>query len=485
MEYDSYSSFGGPKTIQQLMGWYRISSAQSIASGAFPAHMRTYYNGLQDPLDSGMFQLISNSVKFIRENSGLWHALEFITPKIEVSNKKVFTSAFGQSIYNRSVLHVVNGNYDEIKMFNRVINDVAIKMETGEKPSRVWVTTPDKFFDERRTILDYTYENGYVSFTLPELEVYAVVVLEYKGEQYDPVYEPLRVVMPFPGRVELPVSNTTEFRAVKTEGITGDVAWYVNNVRGGNDQLGTIDENGRYTAPRSVTKNFSVAIKAESKERPSAYAQQALRIVSRLELPWQPDLQSPKGMDEMIPGFEMVDGRGDWRVEYIKNQLELVCAGAAEGFGNGDITETAQYPPFIVTGDQYWSDYKFSFNARRNGPALNCYNDLSGTGLGIVFRYCDSQNYYMYFIDENGGVRFVKVINGGFTVVNCGNVGSIPLDDIYTEYKVEVKGNKFYLYNYGSLISINSDNNLQRGAVGFKTSYISCNFSDISVKPLN
>lgn len=483
MDFGAPEGYGGPKAYDQFPGWYRIACAQGIAAGGFPGYMRTYYNGKQDSLDAGIFHLVANINKFMKENGELWHDLEFVTPEIEVSNSQIFTSAFGQSKQHREILHLVNGNFSKERLMTVPVENLQVTIQSDKRPSRVWTTTPDRVSTQRKRVLPYGYESGKVSFIVPEISVHTIVILEYDQKEYNPQYQPMQVVFPFPSRIDLPAGNTTHFTAVATEGIDGRLTWYVNGIEGGNAKVGFIDSRGNYTAPQAVSGNGYVVIRAQSMEESAAAAETKLRILPHIPLPWKASFTKETSWDMPVSGWEAVEGRGDWKVIRRGKELVYESANASDGYGNANRNESSLYPPFSVAGDQTWQDYSYSVTASKTGPAVYCYGNPAGTGIGIVFRYQDSKNYYQYFVDANNKVELLKVKDGIFTSLGGGQPALLPEDGLDIRYTVEVKGDCFNFYVNGDLVRMDKDSDIAAGAIGLKTSYMRCSFRDIEVKP--
>ena len=75
-----------------------------------------------------------------------------------------------------------------------------------------------------------------------------------------------------PTSVTIPVSGVKQITAKVTGSANTAVTWTVSGISGGNSTVGTIDSTGRYSAPASPPKGYSVTVKAISNADPSAAA---------------------------------------------------------------------------------------------------------------------------------------------------------------------------------------------------------------------
>ena len=62
------------------------------------------------------------------------------------------------------------------------------------------------------------------------------------------------------------------------DGATGDVTWSVDGVEGGSDEAGTIDPDGRYSAPIVPPVSGTVTVRAASTQAPAAYAEVVITV---------------------------------------------------------------------------------------------------------------------------------------------------------------------------------------------------------------
>jgi hypothetical protein len=95
---------------------------------------------------------------------------------VKNSNRKIIAFPYYQLDENRVVVHLVN--YDHQFLFDLIRPKMFVKIEI-QKPSfdinRVSMITSDLPIN---TDLDFSIEDGYVSFTVPFLKIYDVVIIE-------------------------------------------------------------------------------------------------------------------------------------------------------------------------------------------------------------------------------------------------------------------------------------------------------------------
>jgi hypothetical protein len=97
---------------------------------------------------------------------------------------------------------------------------------------------------------------------------------------------------------------------------------------------------------------------------------------------------------------------------------------------------------FAIVGSKYWSDYTLSVDI----------SSLDDDYIGLVFRYQDPQNFYLFYWQSEGSARFIKrYLNGSETVLASDAVAYDPgiwyQVDIVTEdslFKFYVDNNKIF-----------------------------------------
>ena len=87
-----------------------------------------------------------------------------------------------------------------------------------------------------------------------------------------------------PGFASVFLNKSLQFATFITGTVNTEVTWDVNGTAGGSATLGTIDENGLYTAPSTIPSPATVTITATSKEDTSASDSALLTIISGVRI---------------------------------------------------------------------------------------------------------------------------------------------------------------------------------------------------------
>lgn len=485
VDYATPTIFWGPHNFADWPTFLRITSAQVIASGGFPAEGRSLYNAL-DGFEIGVFTIQSNLAAFLRDNGELWHGLTWITPDtLTTSVTGVWTSAFSQP--GRVIVHLVNGNYDNATGVMAAQQDFMATVSLPRRPTSVLLVTPDATGAARRQELTWHYSGGTATISVPELNYHDVIVIG-QGQPYDPPVTPMRVVFPFPTPPSVPTGNQVHLVAVPTQGMTQAVTWSVNGIPGGSQQVGTIDPAGNYSAPGAIPPGGSVTITAASQTGQAVSASLALRITSPVALPWTAPSSADgraltaTDLDHAIPeGWQIVDGRGDWNLTGSAGHLVIANTNLSEGERQSN---TIGYPALLVGGDQAWADYTYSVTITPTAQPLVWYGDpqyTSDTSVGVVARFASAQNYYEYRLCADGMARLYSTLAGVLQQVGQAVPAPFPVPGAETNVTVQAQGSTLALFVNGQLIRQDQSTALLAGSVGLTTSLTQNDFSDISV----
>ncbi|HEX3803416.1 MAG TPA: hypothetical protein VHV75_11305 [Solirubrobacteraceae bacterium] len=489
VDYATPTIFWGPHNFANWPAFLRISSAQIVASGGFPAEGRSLYNAL-DGYEIGVFTIQSNLATFLRDNRELWHGLTWITPEtLDISVPEVSASAFSQP--GRVIVHLVNRNYDNTTGVMQTQQNLTATVSLLHRPTSVLLLTPDATGAARQKELTWQYSSGLVTITVPELDYHDVLVIS-QDQPYEPPVTPLRVVFPFPNPRTLPVGNAVQLVAVPTQGTTQVLQWSVDGVRGGDQQLGTIDSGGTYLAPSAVPSRGVVTITATSETIPAVSESVVLRITSPVALPWQGSSSGgrstlvPTDMDNAIPqGWQIVTGRGDWNFTDSAGQAVISNVNVAEGESQAN---TIGYTAMIVGGDQAWTDYRYSVTATQSVEPLVWYGMpeyASDTSLGVVARFADYQNYYEYRLCADNMARLYATVAGVLKEVGSAAPLTFPEPGSAIGIAVEARGSSLELFVDGTSIRQDQGITAMSGAVGLTSSLTQNDFSAISVSALS
>ncbi len=477
----------GPGNAADYPAFLRSGNAQVLAGGGIPGQLRSWMNSY-DSYQTGCFNIQANFFKFMRENGELWHNLTYLSPSTLTSSAdKVFMNAFGQT--DRTVLHLVNGNFKPSTQVMTRQDNFTVKISLPASPAKVWMTTPDKLSDTRKQELEYTYSDGVATITVPQLYYHDVVVIEQGNTPYNPVYSPMQVVFPFPNPDSIATGNKFTFNAVQTEGWTPTYDWYVNDIQGGSPQYGTIDGNGCYTAPASIPSGGTVTIKAVSKDDNNISASVNVNIISAPGIGWTETFEKdPVG--SRPSAWQVVDGNGDWRISEDGSTKVLhnynIGEGRVEQFqtGQGGTFSGALHEPMMVGGNNNWTDYSYSVSVK---PVKDPYiwygidSEKEDTYVGLVFRFKDNKNYYVYRWSADGYLKLYKMVDGIETKVGPNVYCPFLKVGSYNNLSVNVNGSDFDAYVNGIPVRSDHDTSISSGAVGCLSNLMENYFSGISV----
>ncbi|THF74831.1 hypothetical protein [Cohnella fermenti] len=494
------SRFVAPKDFSVWPNYVRIAEAQIMAAGGIPGAFRSFYNRL-GAYERGLHAIVANRVKFIRELGPLLRDLEWIEPQhLRADRERIWTSAFRQP--DRTIVHAVNGNYDNGSQSMAVQRDVQIELSVDEPVKRIWLTTPDLPSSRRRTVLEegeYEFRDGRVRFRIPALDFHVIAVLEH-GAPWDPVCEPMAIVHPFPLRTQLPVGNEVRLTALPTEGTLQELDWSAMSAgaaegsQAGRFDVGSVDETGLYRAPTRTEGRTEIVLRAASREEPSAFADIRLAVVPNLSLPWTPAADGEGVPDE----WEIVEGRGDWasgcsdednKEDAVgRSGLVLRNTNIAEATVELSIGGGAGYATLLSGGDQTWSDCEFRVRWTSERPPIVWYgldSERPNTYVGFVFRYRNSGNYWLYQCGFDGFVRLYRYRDGVGQEVGQPAAFRYPDVEEPNDIRVTASGADFRFERNG--VRVRDDRGVGEadwrcGSIGFGTSFTANRFERIEVR---
>ena len=102
---------------------------------------------------------------------------------------------------------------------------------------------------------------------------------------------------------------------------------------------------------------------------------------------------------------------------------------------------------------------------------LIMHDAIGGSATGILVRYVDVDNYYMYRLNwSEGKVQLYRKIGGTFTKLNEFDLGASPDFDRVYNLKIKVEGQKFtcYLDNEEKFTTTDDNASLTSGTIGFR-----------------
>ncbi len=154
--------------------WMRVRGAEIYAAGgffAFPVHGPFDNDAVRD----GTIREVARQTAFYQQNRALYHDADLVG----VEPIGTAEPLLGLAVWTRAkppavLLHVINRQARDARPVPR--RDVAVRLPLAEAPKAVRIVSPD-WAGERQG--KARAESGAVTVTLPDLEAYAVAVLNY------------------------------------------------------------------------------------------------------------------------------------------------------------------------------------------------------------------------------------------------------------------------------------------------------------------
>jgi len=168
----------------------------------------------------------------------------------------------------------------------------------------------------------------------------------------------------------------------------------------------------------------------------------------------QLELEVPEYTELLRDDFATIDAwsrkTGSWT---------LVQDGAQSYYkGRPDHADTSA---LTIAGDTSWNNYLLAARTKvRALPNASLYNS------GIVFRYVDDKNYYLFRIGSSG-LELYRQTNGSFTMIANTAATSFTPDQWYT-LAVSVIGSQIKGYVDGKLLLEHNDTTFANGAIGLR-----------------
>lgn len=165
--------------------WMRVRGAEIYAAGGFFAFpVRGPFEN--DALRDGTIREVARQTAFYQQNRALYHDADLAGfEPLQTSAPLVGLAAWTRAKPPAVLLHVINRQARDARPTRR--QDVAVRLPLAEAPKAVRLVSPDWAGErEGRARAD----GGAVTVTIPELEAYAVAVLDYD------VLPPLRLAAP-------------------------------------------------------------------------------------------------------------------------------------------------------------------------------------------------------------------------------------------------------------------------------------------------
>jgi hypothetical protein len=179
--WDRYTSL----PAGDLSDYWRLYAAEAYANGLFFAfQLKSSVGQPAEPTatDLGLMDLFTSLAAFYRGHARLYHGVVDALAEVSSSLPSAMLSVRDQAAADdpgrlaRRIVHVVNHEYVPGAGIVAQQN-VALRVPSDRVPTSVWLASPDA--PEDVAALPFTYDVDAVSVTLPSLDAYDVVVLEY------------------------------------------------------------------------------------------------------------------------------------------------------------------------------------------------------------------------------------------------------------------------------------------------------------------
>ena len=159
----------------------------------------------------------------------------------------------------------------------------------------------------------------------------------------------------------------------------------------------------------------------------------------------------------------------DWKVS---NGVLVQDSNIFGGSSNG--TEPYKPGTYALNGAANWADYTVSLKLRSRDD----------DGIGIMFRYQDPDNYYLFSMGKQRNYRTITKKVDGVVTELAGDTVPYIMNQWY-EVRIEVQGNTIKAYLDDTLLFDVQDDSLATGKIGlYSWGNTGSDFDDISVNPI-
>jgi hypothetical protein len=212
---------------------------------------------------------------------------------------------------------------------------------------------------------------------------------------------PVVTVSVSPKTVTLLAGRSQAFTATVSGTTNTAVTWSISPA------VGSISSSGLYTAPPTLTATTTVKVRATSVADPTKYDEATVTLNPPPPPPppggvlFADDFASGSLANWTIVDEGTIDKPSNWQVSggvlYQKSNI----------YG-GDGTGLPAPGTYALTGQASWSNYSVSVRVQSTD------ND----GIGVMFGYKDSKNYYRFWMDQQRSYRrLIKMVNGTATLL--------------------------------------------------------------------
>jgi len=157
----------------QKKDFWRIYAAEAYSCGLYFAfHLRTVMPGDPTSTDSGILDFLKDYSSFYKTNGEVYEKSTNTGLSASLDKNGVMYNVTASSDKEKYYVHLVNHNYSSVISEQK---NVSVNFRPDFVPSKISSLSPDGNAD---VLIPFTNSGGSVSFTVPELLYYKVVVVE-------------------------------------------------------------------------------------------------------------------------------------------------------------------------------------------------------------------------------------------------------------------------------------------------------------------
>lgn len=160
-------------SAEEKKDYWRIYAAEAYSCGLrFAFHLRTVMPGDPTASDSGILDFLKNYSQFYKVNSGVYSNVSNDSRKVSLGKSGIEYNVVKSESLKKYYIHLINHNYS-VGMTEQ--KNISVSFSPGFTPSKVRSLSPDG--NEDASIV-FTGSSANVSFTVPSLVYYKVIVVE-------------------------------------------------------------------------------------------------------------------------------------------------------------------------------------------------------------------------------------------------------------------------------------------------------------------
>ncbi|HQA53381.1 MAG TPA: hypothetical protein PK419_11050, partial [Spirochaetota bacterium] len=160
-------------SMEQKKDYWRIYAAEAYSCGLYFAfHLRTVMPGDPTSTDSGILDFLKDYSSFYRTNHAVYKKSVNTSLSADIDRKGIMYNVTESSDKNKYYVHLVNHNYSSTISEQK---NIVVSFDPGFVPSKISSLSPDGNAD---VSIPFINSVGSISFTVPELQYYKVIVVE-------------------------------------------------------------------------------------------------------------------------------------------------------------------------------------------------------------------------------------------------------------------------------------------------------------------